>query len=61
MELLLVYWKMAVYRRMDSRGVHKCIASLTTIDVSILRAVESASQNEATSAMKRIFCLMEQS
>ena len=34
---------------------------MTAVDVSILRAVASASQNEATSAMKRIFCLMEQS
>ena len=34
---------------------------MTAVDVSILRAVASASQNEATRAMERIFCLMEQS
>ena len=61
MELLLVYWMTAVNRRMDMRGVHECIASLTIVDVNTLRAVASASQNYATSAMKRIFCLMEQS
>ena len=30
MELLLVYWMTAVNRRMDTRGVHECIASLAS-------------------------------
>ena len=42
--VLLVYWMTAVNRKMDTRGAHECIASLTIVDVSILRVVASASQ-----------------
>ena len=58
MELLLVYWMTAV----NTRAVHECIASLSsTLAYSGQLQVLAKIRLLPTSAMKRIFCLMEQS